>query len=151
MKAVLVLTMLAAGLALAPGPAVADGSYCCSDDATVSLSIETYCDVHFLDGAAAFSIQVANGATEGEATQPFFAGANCCVWLDSELTPPIGAPGLWSCEIDGVPSGTHIQFGPGIYDGPAQATVRVGGLDPFQTPAGQYQGGVMTLTLQVDP
>lgn len=150
MKLLLAGLALVAILALVP-EVLADGEICCSDNAAVSLSIETYCDVHFLDGAATFNVGISNGATEGEATQAFFAGANCCVWLDSELQPPPDAPGTWSCSIDGTPGGTHIQFGPGVYDGPAFAKVRVEDLDMFQSPAGQYPGGVMTLTLQVDP
>jgi len=148
---VLLTVLVAAALCGWLSAGNATGEDCCTDEATVSLSIETYCDVHFLEDDATFELALSEGATEGSATQDFFAGANVIVWLSGELVPPVEAPGTWSCNIDGTEPPSVITFGPGIYDGPCQVNVSVTDIDPFETPAGEYSGGTMTLTLTVDP
>ncbi len=145
-KAIVSLAAIAA-LALFAAPAAAAED---SDSCDVTLTIEDYCHIEY--GGTSFDITLSGGASGGSDVEGFHAGANFAAGISGVLTPPTGAPGDWSFDIDGQGQAV-INFGPGEYNAGVGGTVTVtvenvglaDGADSWAT------GGTMEITVQATP
>ena len=80
-----------------------------TDNATVSLTIDEYCEVNWDAGAsAAFSLTVSGGGDTASDSEDFLAKANFAYKVVGTLTKPTDAPGDWAFKF--VSSGTAANL-----------------------------------------
>jgi len=102
----------------------------------------------------AFNLDVEAGQTGAYDIQEMTVGANCPVAVTGILTPPPGAPGIWSWELisEDRHHGHSLHFG-GPENGrghhKVQVQVQVEGISIYD-PAGHYPGGEMRVFVACD-